>query len=159
VSDKHHHEHHHKHRRTHFLGIAAWNFAGITIKGAHMDVSIAAGIMGQAVIQGYLADGITPSGAVLSNLTFSDGNPAVASGALDATTPNAIDETALTAGTSVLSFSANFVDTNGATGTASGTATITVTGGTGPTPLTVSLQAAWTVPAPASALKGVKLSR
>lgn len=116
-----------------------------------MDVSIAQGIVGQALIQGYLADNITPSGATLSNLTFTDGTPSVATGAIDATTPNAIDETALTPGTSELSFTANFVDLNGASGSASGTATITVTPGTGPTPMTVSLQATWVVPAPASA--------
>jgi hypothetical protein len=160
MSDRHHHEHHHRHhhRLTHSLGIVAFNIAGITIKGAHMDLTIAVGsAAAQGVVSGLLADGVTPSGATLSNLTFTDSNPAVCTGVLDTTTPNAIDETAVAAGSEVLSFTASFVDTNGATGTASGQCNITVTGGTGTQPLTTSLTITWNPPSQAP--KGVKLSR
>lgn len=135
--------HRHHHPRTHHLGVVAFNFHGITIKGARMDLSFAVGQLAQGIVAGLLADGITPSGATLSNLTFTDSNSAISSGVLDATTPNAIDETAVAAGSEVLSFTATFVDTNGATGTASGQCNITVTPGTGPAALTTSLSITW----------------
>ena len=121
------------------------------------NLSYAVGQVAQGIVAGLLADGVTPSGATLSNLTFTDSAPGVSSGVLDTTTPNAIDETAVAAGTETLNFTATFTDTNGATGTASGSCTITVTAPN--TPLTSSLSITWSAPTTPAALKAALLAK
>jgi hypothetical protein len=133
-------------RRTHHLGIASFGWAGIKIQGERMDLTFAVGQTAQGIVQGLLADNVTPSGATLANLTYSFATSGIATAALDTTTPNAIDATAVAAGSTQLSFSATFTDTNGATGTASGTCNVTVTPGTGPAPLTTGLGINWSTP-------------